>query len=200
MLGPGGLIPGADATALVSECRRLHAEFLAGSWSVTTADEGVHSRLKPSSPNGWANLARSSIPAARADQVLTATRLWLKDSSSIAEGVAACAEALLERATTHQWMPLPGYTHLQRGMPSSCGQFFGAHAEALVDDLAWKGAANRRQLPAGFGASLALACLWIVKPSHVISASPPCIAMRDANSRGKVETAALDAVAPPGRP
>ena len=51
----------------------------------------------------------------RNDQVLVATRLWLKEK--LARTQALCAEAAaiaLQRAEVESDVPLPGYTHLQR--------------------------------------------------------------------------------------
>lgn len=199
MLGAVGLIPTADATALVGALRELHAEYLHDGWTVTTADEDVHSKIEAllieriGEPGKRLHTGRS-----RNDQVLTATRLWLKDSLiGIAEGLHATAGALLSQAEAYEFVPLPGYTHLQRGMPSSCGMFFGAHAEALVDNLlllegAWQvGDSCPLGSGASYGVGLPLDREQVAK--ELGFGRPGGIAMRDANSRGKIETAALDA-------
>ena len=46
----------------------------------------------------------------------------------------ALFKALLAQSERHKKVLLPGYTHTQAAMPSSFGLWFGAYAEALVDD------------------------------------------------------------------
>ena len=62
----------------------------------------------------------------------------------------------------HKDVLLPGYTHAQIAMPSSFGLWFGAYAEALVDDMqmlrgAWKVVdCNPLGSAAGYGSSFPL--------------------------------------------
>ena len=137
MLGETSIISEADASALVGELRKLYREFQQGSWTVESTDEDVHSRIEAllterlGEPGKRLHTGRS-----RNDQVLTATRLWLKDKLlTIAEQLCSVVDALCVQAQEHEFVPLPGYTHLQRGMPSSMGMFFGGHAAGLLDSL-----------------------------------------------------------------
>ena len=102
-----------------------------------STDEDVHSRIEAlltariGEPGKRLHTGRS-----RNDQVLTATRLWLKDKLlTIADQLCLVVDALATQAQAHEFVPLPGYTHLQRGMPSSLGMFFGGHAAGLLDSL-----------------------------------------------------------------
>jgi argininosuccinate lyase len=62
-------------------------------------------------------------------------------------------------AEQHKNVLLPGYTHLQIAMPSSFGLWFGAYAEALLDDVEMlfsvKNIINKNPLgsAAGYGSS-----------------------------------------------
>ena len=72
----------------------------------------------------------------RNDQVLVATRLYLKASLTeaidhVKESVTVC----LQQAKSTEQDPMPGYTHLQRAVPSSCGMWFAGFAEAMIDNL-----------------------------------------------------------------
>ncbi|MEL0037383.1 MAG: lyase family protein, partial [Gammaproteobacteria bacterium] len=72
----------------------------------------------------------------RNDQVLVACRLFLKDALSAAVTEAkAAVDACLTKAEATVSIPMPGYTHLQRAVPSSCGMWFAAFAEAMIDNL-----------------------------------------------------------------
>ncbi len=72
----------------------------------------------------------------RNDQISVATRLYLK--ASIKQAVGHCKEAVdacLQQAEKTSQLPMPGYTHLQRAVPSSCGMWFASFAEAMIDNL-----------------------------------------------------------------
>ncbi len=199
MLRAVGLLKPVAAQALIRELRTLHGEFLAGGWTVDVGDEDVHSKVEA------LLTARIGEPAkrlhtgrSRNDQVLTAIRLWQKHAlCQLASEIAQAAGALLERAQTHEFHPFPGYTHLQRAMPSSLGMFFGAHAQALIDDLVLIEAVHRLVdvCPLGSGASygVGLPLDRTMTAKALGFAKGGGIALRDANSRGKVETAVLDA-------
>lgn len=72
----------------------------------------------------------------RNDQVLTAIKLFLKqellDISRLIEKLFSLFQIMSEENKQHL---MPGYTHFQAAMPSSFGLWFGAYAEALVDDM-----------------------------------------------------------------
>jgi argininosuccinate lyase len=198
MLGRIGLLTAAETQAIAGGLRQLHGEYLAGKWTVETSDEDVHSKVEA------LLTARLGEPAkklhtgrSRNDQVLTALRLWQKhELIKAAADTVACAAALLAQAQRHEFHPFPGYTHLQRAMPSSLGMFFGAHAQGLADDLVLVEAAFAfaDQCPLGSGASygvgLPLDRPWAAQ--QLGFARGGGIAMADANSRGKVESAVLD--------
>ncbi len=71
----------------------------------------------------------------RNDQVLVATRLFLKDTCQSAGEIARrIATVALDCAESTMMQPMPGYTHLQRAVPSSVGMWFAAIAESFIDD------------------------------------------------------------------
>ena len=92
-------------------------------WTVAPTDEDVHSKIEAllverlGEPGKKLHTGRG-----RNDQVLTAGRLYLKDNLlAIGEHIRHFVQALMTQAQRYQWTPL-SYTHLQRGMPSDCGQ------------------------------------------------------------------------------
>jgi argininosuccinate lyase len=200
MLGHIGLMTTADAALVCRGLAELHRQYLAGSWTVEAQDEDVHSKVEHLLTAALGEPAkRLHTGRSRNDQVLTALRLWQKhELTSISLSVCAAAAALLERAVQHEFHPLPGYTHLQRAMPSSVGMFFGAHAQSLIDDVILLDAAFHfcDTCPLGSGASYGVGLP--LDRAYVASllgfARSGGIAMADANARGKVETACLDAL------
>jgi argininosuccinate lyase len=200
MLAKVGLIADAEGKSLVDGLRALHREHLAGQWTVEASDEDVHSKVEA------LLTARIGDPAkklhtgrSRNDQVLTDLRLWEKDAlANLAEEVIACAAALLAQAKQYEFHPLPGYTHLQRAMPSSVGMFFAAHAQGLLDDLMLLEAAYRYldSCPLGSGASygVGLPLDREFAAKQLGFARWGGVSLADANSRGKAESALLDAI------
>jgi len=199
MLGQVGVIDATDAAMMRSGLISLHREFLAGAWTVDAGDEDVHSKIESllTARIGEAG-KRLHTGRSRNDQVLTAARLWQRHTLCRQAGETIhAAQALLERALRHEYHPFPGYTHQQRAMPSSLGMFFGAHAQALLDDLALCEAAWEltAACPLGSGASYGVGLpLDRELTAKLLGFSNEIgIALADANSRGKVETACLDA-------
>ena len=201
MLGAVGLLTPEATTALVAGLADLHRGYLAGEWTVNVDDEDVHSKVEALLTQRLGEPAkRLHTGRSRNDQVLTAVRLWQKHTLAIFAGeVTRAATALAEAAQRYEFHPLPGYTHLQRGMPSSVGMFFGAHAQALLDDLALFEAAwalaDRNPLGSGASYGVGLPLDRALTTTLLGFAKGGGIAMADQNGRGKVETAVLDAAA-----
>jgi argininosuccinate lyase len=81
----------------------------------------------------------------RNDQVLVALRLWLRDAlAAVAAEALDAAEALVVMAKQHDDLLMPGYTHLQRAMPTTVGLWAAAYAELLADDLGRLAATRNR--------------------------------------------------------
>jgi argininosuccinate lyase len=134
----------------------------------------------------------------RNDQVAVATRLYLRDSlRSLAGLCAQMAQACLARAELQADVPMPGYTHLQRAVPSSVGLWMGSFAEAFSDNLAFAVAVldlidcSPLGTAAGYGVNLPLDREGVASDLGFarIQVNP----MYTQNSRGKFEVMALQA-------
>jgi hypothetical protein len=98
----------------------------------------------------------------RNDQILVATRLWLKEKLALLEThCRTIADVCLQRAAQPA-LPLPGYTHLQRAVVSSTAMWFAGFAEGFIDN-AWRARqtatwvdANPLGTAAGYGVNLPL--------------------------------------------
>lgn len=77
---------------------------------------------------------RVHLGRSRNDQVLTATRLYTLDAlERLTKASCDAAIAALAIAREHEMTPMPGYTHLQRAMPSSVGLWMGSYVEGFCD-------------------------------------------------------------------
>lgn len=131
MLRKIGVLSAAELSALQTGLRRVLGSYERGRWRIEARDEDVHTAVETRLSKVGLKLhtARS-----RNDQVLTDMRLYSKDHLiRVAADLAGLAEVWVKLARRHEFIPMPGYTHLQRAMPSSVGMWLGAYGEALID-------------------------------------------------------------------
>jgi argininosuccinate lyase len=165
MLHDVGLLSPQDLAAIREGLAALAREHAAGAWQVELADEDVHTALERRltariGPAG----ARVHLGRSRNDQVLAALRLYLREAvAELAAGARAAASELDDLAAREAATPLPGYTHLQRAMPSSVALWAGGFAAELRDDALGLAACSRRieKNPLGSGAGYGIPLLPI---------------------------------------
>jgi argininosuccinate lyase len=195
-----GILPADELAGLLRELDALAGDFRSGAFVLDERYEDGHSAIEARLTERLGDAGRR-IHAGRSrnDQVLVATRLWLKDK--LASLHAVCREAAgiaLARAEAEMTLPLPGYTHLQRAVVSSAGMWWAGWAEAFIDDAGratvtrdWIDA-NPLGSAAGYGVNLALdrdhatAALGFAR----MQLAPTYAQL----SRGKFELAALEAL------
>ena len=158
-----GILSNEEKTALVRELDALGADFAAGTFVLDARFEDGHSAIESRLIERLGDAGRKvHAGRSRNDQILVATRLWLKVKlAALGETCRAIAAVCLGRAERES-LPLPGYTHLQRAVVSSTSLWFAGFAEAFIDDairardtLAWTDA-NPLGTAAGYGVNLRL--------------------------------------------
>ena len=161
MLAEVGLISNQESLELLSVLNEILETIENNTFEIDLEAEDIHSQIesvlieKLGSTGKKIHTARS-----RNDQVLLDIKLYLLDEiREIGELTDSFFQVLIQLANQHKKVLLPGYTHLQIAMPSSFGLWFGAYAEALVDDLelllSVKNIINKNPLgsAAGYGSS-----------------------------------------------
>ena len=159
-----GILDAGELAGIVRELDQLADDFRAGTFVLDQRHEDGHSAIEARLTERLGDAGRRiHTGRSRNDQVLVATRLWLRDR--LARLSVLCRETAtvaLARAEAEQALPLPGYTHLQRAVVSSAGMWWAAWAEAFIDDaqrardtLAWIDA-NPLGTAAGYGVNLPL--------------------------------------------
>ena len=194
-----GIMKKSEASRLCELLNDLLDEFRDGTFVLDQRYEDGHSAIemylteKAGESGAWVHTGRS-----RNDQVAVATRLYLLDSLRRLEGVnGRIARACLRRAEKSSNVPMPGYTHLQRAVPSSVGLWMAGFAEAFIDnlDLACSIAdlmdSNPLGTAAGFGVNLELDREGVTRDLGFkrLQINP----VYTQNSRGKFEMMALQA-------
>ncbi|MBN2096755.1 argininosuccinate lyase [Candidatus Peregrinibacteria bacterium] len=72
----------------------------------------------------------------RNDQVLVMMRWFLKrKAAEINKKALGLALKFVKFAKKYEMVPMPGYTHMQKAMPTTVGTWMGAFAESLTDDI-----------------------------------------------------------------
>lgn len=195
-----GILTADEFAGIDAVLTRLDADVASGAFVLDARFEDGHSAIEAvltaelGETGGRIHTGRS-----RNDQVLVATRLWLKDRlDALVRLCAECAEVSLARAEAERLDPMPGYTHLQRAVVSSTGAWWAGWAEAFVDD-AWRARqagqwidADPLGTAAGYGVNLPLPREETARALGFgrLQVSPAYAQL----SRGKFEMAALEAL------
>ena len=164
MLESIGLLDRDELAVLTAALERIAADIEAGRFTLEDDVEDIHSQVELLLTRELGETGKI-IHAGRSrnDQVLVDIKLFLRDELyAVREEVLALFRTLQQLSERYKEVLLPGYTHAQVAMPSSFGLWFGAYAEALVDDMYLLGGAfkavDRNPLgsAAGYGNSFPL--------------------------------------------
>lgn len=164
MLQSIGLLTADELKILLGGLEKIAQEITDGKFVIEPNVEDVHSQVELLLTQRLGDVGKK-IHAGRSrnDQVLVDLKLFFREEiQHIAQGVQTLFDTLISLSEKHKNVLMPGYTHLQIAMPSSFGLWFGAYAEALVDDVQQLAAAYKiaNQNPlgsaAGYGSSFPL--------------------------------------------
>jgi argininosuccinate lyase len=195
-----GILSAQDGERLLGGLDALERAHLAGEWTVEPSDEDVHSAVERRliALVGEAG-KRLHTGRSRNEQVALDVRLWLRAASAeTEERVHALIESFRAFGAAHGALPIPGYTHLRRAMPSTLADWIGAHARALELDLEELRHARARAAfcplgsGAGYGVPLALERAFTARELGFEGPEEPVTAVQHA--RGRAELAYLTAL------
>jgi argininosuccinate lyase len=132
-----GILCAGESESLCQHLNELKQDFTAGRFILDERFEDGHSAIEMFLTEKLGDTgAKVHTGRSRNDQLAVATRLYLKASLQQLTGLnGRIAQACLLRAERHADVPMPGYTHLQRAVPSSIGLWMGGFAEAFTDNL-----------------------------------------------------------------
>ncbi|MFA5995490.1 MAG: argininosuccinate lyase [Patescibacteria group bacterium] len=164
MLKKIGVLTDKELSTLKKELNKIIALWQAGKFVVKLEDEDGHTAIENHLVKELGDLGKKIHTArSRNDQVVTMTRLYTKDKLQELYGYTlALVDNLLALAKKYEWVPMPGYTHMQRAMPTSAGMWLSQYAESLLDDLKLLKTAyeindmNPLGSAAGFGVNMSL--------------------------------------------
>jgi len=195
-----GMLSADELEGLRRELAHLAEDFRSGTFVLDERYEDGHSAIEARLTERLGDAGRKiHTGRSRNDQILVATRLWLKEKLvRVAQLSREIAGIALERAEAEKHLPMPGYTHIQRAVVSSAGMWWAGWAEAFIDDAVRAADTlalidcNPLGTAAGYGVNLRLdrdhttAALGFSR----LQVSPIYAQL----SRGKFELAALEAL------
>ncbi len=190
-----------------TEVQQLHGaldhaleQWRAGDFTIAREQEDCHTAIEQFLVNELGETGKKiHTGRSRNDQVLTAMRMFEKDAlEQLLEKVLGLIEVFLSRADRWADVPMPGYTHTQKAMPSSVGMWLASMAEMLLMDLeSLKSAYNLiNKCPlgtaAGFGVNIDL-------PREAVAealgfAEPVVVSLTAQNTRGRIDLKLLQAL------
>ena len=200
MLAHIGLLSEDECAVLTAALERIAAQIEAGDFELEPDVEDIHSQVELLLTRELGELGgKIHSGRSRNDQVLVDIKLFLRDELlAVREEVLTLFRTLQALSEQYKEVLLPGYTHTQVAMPSSFGLWFGAYAEALVDDMyvlggAWK-VVDRNPLgsAAGYGNSFPLDRQMTTELLHF--ASPVYNSVAAQMQRGRTERTVASAL------
>ncbi|MDE7459607.1 MAG: argininosuccinate lyase [Paramuribaculum sp.] len=201
MLKSIGLLTREELDTLLDALKDILAMIDRGEFTIEPGVEDVHSQVEFLLTQRLGDVGKKIHSGrSRNDQVLVDLKLFMRaELKEIARSMMRLFDRLQSLSEEHKDTLMPGYTHLQVAMPSSFGLWFGAYAEALVDDMELLAAAYRiaDQNPlgsaAGYGSSFPLDREMTTRllGFHTLHYNVVAAQM----SRGKTERAASMAIA-----
>lgn len=164
MLGRVGILKPKDVSALLGALLEVREQALAGTFVIPAELEDGHTAIEAALVERLGESGkRIHAGRSRNDQVITAMRLFERARLlDLLLELSRWSAAMSKRADEIGSIDMPGYTHLQRAMPSSIGMWMHAFIEGALSAMRHGLAvlegldANPLGAAAGFGASLPL--------------------------------------------
>lgn len=200
MLEKSGLLTAEELKELEGGLDEILELYEKGEFVLQLEDEDCHTKIEDFLIDKLGDTGKKiHTGRSRNDQVLVMMRWFLKRKSvEIREKALGLALELVDFAKKYEMVAMPGYTHMQKAMPTSVGTWAGAFAESLLDDVKLLDTINNEivdQNPlgsgAGYGSPFDFDRDWLSKEIGFAKTQNNVIYCH--NSRGKIEGLVLEA-------
>lgn len=195
-----GLLSENEVKSLIYGLQEINTLNQKGRFLLQFGDEDVHTKIENFLTDLLGETGKKiHTGRSRNDQVLTAIRLFTKENLlQVWDETLELINLFQTFAEKHASIQMPGYTHMQKAMPSTVGMWAGAFAEGFCDDLILLKAAYKlnNQSPlgsaAGYGVPLPLDRQYV---SDLLGFDKVQVnSLYCQNSRGKIESAVIAAL------
>ena len=200
MLAKIGVLTKKELSSLQKGLDRIKTLHAQGKFQIKQEDEDCHTAIENHLTRAIGEAGkRIHTGRSRNDQVLTALRLYEKSElKEISKLLSYLRSSIKSSIKKYGSIPLPGYTHMQKAMPTTIGSWFAAYDEALKDDEALlKNALSIiEKNPLGSGAGFGIPLIEIDREmtSKELGFSSVMQTNYVQNSRGKYESLIVDAL------
>lgn len=200
MLKKIGVLSGAEFSRLKKELNKILKLHRKNKFKIKISDEDCHTAIENYLTNKLRDLGKKIHTArSRNDQSIAAIRLYLKEEiEELEDQIEILIEILKQKIQKVGKISMPGYSHMQKAMPSSIGLWLEAFIESLEDDLVILDSAKNisDQSPlgsaAGYGTPIKVDRKFVMKELKFRKVQNNVLYVQ--NSRGKFELAALHAL------
>ena len=126
----------SETKKVIVSLKKLAKLFLAKKFKLTSKYEDCHTAIEYYLTRELGSVGKKiHTGRSRNDQVMVAMRLYGRSKLDEIQSLnLKIAQSFFDKAEKHSSDPMPGYTHLQRAMPSTWGLWFGAFAESFLDN------------------------------------------------------------------
>jgi len=137
MLCKIGILTKEEMDSLVCELNKIIK--MKDNFAIKQSDEDCHTAIENYLTEKLGNMGKKiHTGRSRNDQILTAIRLYEKNGlKEIKLAVLNLIKTLACITEKHHDTAIPGYTHMQKAMPSTIAMLFNAYSESLKDDAAF---------------------------------------------------------------
>ena len=127
----------SETKKIIASLKKLAKLYQTKKFKLTSKYEDCHSAIEQYLTKELGSVGKKiHTGRSRNDQVMVAMRLYARAKLDNIQSInLKIAQSFLDKAEKHSSDPMPGYTHLQRAMPSSWGLWFGAFAESFLDNI-----------------------------------------------------------------
>ena len=174
--------------------------YAKGKFKLKLADEDCHTKIENYLIEKYGDTGKKiHTGRSRNDQVLVMMRWFLmRKAKEMRKKVFKLAQQCIAFAKKYEMVAMPGYTHMQKAMPTTVGTWMGAFAESLMDDVRLLNTITDEivdQNPlgsgAGYGSPFDFDRDWLSKEIGFKRTQNNVIYCQ--NSRGKIEGLVLEA-------
>lgn len=202
LLNKHGLLTEEELAQLEQGLDEILDLYKKGEFVLKLEDEDSHTKIEDYLIERFGDTGKKiHTGRSRNDQVLVMMRWFLhRKAAAIRENALKLAQKCVTFAKAHEMTPMPGYTHMQKAMPTTVGTWMAAFAESLIDDVTLLQVITDEivdQNPlgsgAGYGSPFDFDRDWLSKEIGFKRTQNNVIYCH--NSRGKIEGLVLEACA-----
>ncbi len=137
MLNKIGILTDEELSQLVEGLNEIIDLHSNNNFPISPGDEDCHTAIENYLTSKYGDVGKKIHTArSRNDQVLTALRLYEKDNlKQIRELLMDFKDELNRTAEKYKTISIPGYTHMQKAMPTTIGLWLNSFADAVDDDI-----------------------------------------------------------------